>query len=92
MSIKQTAAIVLGVAALGIGALSAFEPKSPQELEKARVEQQVQDLSDAQDREFERRRAEGEALGDALAQERSIPGEHRPPEDPRQPRIRIRIP
>jgi hypothetical protein len=92
MSVKKAAAVVLGVAALGIGAMTALEPKTPQEQEQSRIEQQVQDLSDSQEKVEERRRAEGESLGEALQQERNIPGEHRPPEEPRLPHFRIRLP
>lgn len=91
MSVKNATVVVLGVAALGIGAMTTLQPKSPQELEQSRLDQQVQDLSDAQEKVQEGRLAEGESLGDALLQERNVPGEHRPPEL-KGPKIRIRIP
>lgn len=91
MSVKNGAVVVLGVAALGIGALTALQPKTPQELEQSRLEQQVQDLGDAQEKVQDDRRAEGDALDQAQQRERSVPGEHRPPEV-KGPKIRIRIP
>jgi hypothetical protein len=92
MSVKKTATIVLGVAALGIGGMTALQPKTPAELEQSRLDQQIQDLGDSQEMVEERRRAEGESLGNALQEERNLPGEHRLPEEPRLPRFRIRIP
>jgi hypothetical protein len=89
MTTKQNIAIGLTVLGLAIGANQALAPRTPEELERQHREQQVQDLSDAQEREDERRRQELGEHVDAENRQKLIPGEPRPPE---LPRVRLRLP
>jgi len=89
MSWKSNALIVITVAGLAIGGLSALEPRTQAEIEQDRQQDQLGQLSDAQEIENDRRRKAGEDLLDANELDKLIPGEHRPPEGD-LPRFRIR--
>lgn len=88
MSLKKNALIVAGVMTLGISAMTALEPKTPQE----QHQQQVEDLSDADEKAKENMQDRGAADADANQADKNRPGEHRPPEKVRGPRIKLRIP
>lgn len=88
MTLKTRAAAAAGVVALTVGALDALAPKTPEDFDRHVRQQQVEQASDAQERERERLRDEADAAADADHRDRLRPGEHRPPE---KPPIRIRI-
>lgn len=89
MSIKTTAATALAVVALATGAAQALDPTV--DLEENRRQQQVQDLSDADDNSKSRMREEGNDHLTSEQAKKNIPGAPRPPEPNRRPRIRIRF-
>lgn len=89
-STKQKIAVGLASGGLILGAMSALQPPSPDSQQRAleHTQQQVNDLSDAQQNEHDRYRDAGNDHGDAENARRLTTSEHRPPE----PRLRIRLP
>ena len=55
MGWKTNVAAVLTVATLGIAGLSALEPKTPAQIDKDRIQEQLDQASDAHEQENERR-------------------------------------
>ncbi|OUS97272.1 hypothetical protein [Rhodococcus sp. NCIMB 12038] len=84
---KTNAAVVVGTAGLVFGALGALGPDQPTEDERnrTRVEQQIGDLSDADEASKDRMRESGIDGLDMENRETLRPGE-------RLPRLRIRLP
>lgn len=84
---KTRAAVVLGTAGLVFGALGALGPErsTPDDHDRARLEQNVNDLSDADETNKDRMRDNGLSGLDMENQEKLRPGEH-------LPHIRIRLP
>lgn len=83
---KTNVAVVVGTAGVIFGALSAIGPdQSTEERRRDSIQQQVTDLSDADQTAKDRMRERG---SDGLHNERRdklVPGEHRPP-------LRLRVP
>lgn len=84
MSTKKTLLIGITVIGLAVGANQALEPKTLEELNQQRQQQNVEDLSDAQERSDDNKR---DAADDYMNAEnrRLTPAEERP-----QPRLRWR--
>lgn len=93
MKWKTGTAVLLGAALLTTGVFNALDPSQNRTVEdqtRARQEQQVGDLSDAQERQIEQFREHGNSHADAENKRKLIPGELRPPE--LKPRMPIRLP
>lgn len=89
MSWKETAAIGFTVVGLAVGANEMLMPNSPEQTDQQRRQQQVEDLSDSQEKQNDKWRDDlGDGI-DAEEQRKLQPGEHRPGQPPR---IRIRLP
>lgn len=79
MGLKSKAAVVVGVVALAFGGLAALEPpKNAAELQEQQLQQQLEDLQDANEREQQRYEDDADALRRAEEARRAAPGEHRP--------------
>lgn len=94
MTWKNTALIGGTVVVIAVGVNQLLEPKTLQEMDRQRQQQQVDQASDADEQSKERMRAASE---DGLRSEqgrRLVPGEHRPglPGPRHRHRIRLRLP
>lgn len=92
MSWKTTAVIGASVIVMAVGVTQALEPRTLKEIEKQRVQQQLDNLSDADEQNKERIRRQGQDGLNSENQRKLIPGEERPPTKAPRPRFRIRIP
>lgn len=91
MSLAAKAAAVAAVTALVAGGLSVLQPKTLEQQRQERLQQQWEQLADADEQSKERLRRRGEDLQRADARDRLRPAERRPrPVDP--PRVRLRLP
>ena len=90
-SLKEGVVIGATVVGLAVGANQLLSPRTPEEVRRDQQQQQVADLSDADENNKQRMRDEGSAHADAENGQRLRSGEHRPPEHYR-PKIRIRLP
>lgn len=91
MSVKETAVVGAAVIVLAVGANQMLAPDSPEDVRQNQQQQQVENLSDADENSKGRMRDEGNDHGNAENDEDLKPGEHKPPE-PYRPKIRIRLP
>ena len=91
MSWKKTAAIGAGVIVLAISANQMLEPRTLQEMEKQRHQQQLDQASDADEQRKERMRADGEEGLRSENERKLVPGERRPPAQNPKHRYRIRL-
>ncbi|WP_347351352.1 hypothetical protein [Intrasporangium sp.] len=80
MSTKTTLATAAAIIALAVSVTQALEPHTASEIDQQRRDQQVQDLSDSQDRVNDTLRNKANADADANRIDKLNPGEHRPPE------------
>ncbi|WP_286928885.1 MULTISPECIES: hypothetical protein [Aeromicrobium] len=85
MALKETALIGATVITLAVGANQMLLPESPADHREQIRQQQVEDLSDAHERETDRMRDAGRSHAEAENAQKSVHGEHRPP-------VRLRIP
>ena len=87
MGFKEKVVTVAAVTALMTGAVTYLDPtpKTSEQQRKQQTEQQVSDLSDAQERELENRRRTGMDVGEANRLEKLKPVKVRP-------KIRVRVP
>ena len=88
MSIKANIGIAVASAALGLGVLSAVQPRSPQEAVDNQRDQQVQQLSDSEEANQERLRQQGLSGIDADRTDRARPVQPRGV----HPHLRMRLP
>lgn len=86
---KEKVFVAVAAVALVFGGLHYLEPKTPRELRDARLREQIEQLSDADETTRDRQRRDGDDLRDADSRDRLRPGERRPPE---LPHVRIRLP
>ena len=89
---REKVAIGLTSAVLAIGAVTYLQPPSndARERERQRTQQNLQDLSRAQENEHRRMREDGKLHGEAETARGVAAGERRPPEP--NLRLRVRIP
>jgi hypothetical protein len=90
MDFKTGAVIFCATLGLAVGVNQALQVKTPEDLQKYRQEQQVEQGSDAQEQENDRRRDQLRYGIDAENRERLVPGELRPKDEPKIPRLRLR--
>jgi hypothetical protein len=90
VSAKEKVAIGITSALLVTGLVGAFQPPtgSPDEQRNQQSQREVENLSDAQERNHEQLRYDGQAADEADHAQRLVPVEPRPVE-PRLPRLRI---
>ncbi|GGD24602.1 hypothetical protein [Nocardioides daphniae] len=90
MSFKETALIGATVVGLAVGVNQLLAPSTPEESRQNQQQQQVENLSDADENNKQRMRDEGNDHVDAENDQKVRSGERRPPE-PYRPKIRIRL-
>lgn len=88
MSAKSTVLIAATTLVLGLSAVDTLTPRTVEEIDRARQQQQLADLSDAHDREVDRQRSAGNDHLNAELDTRNKSAVHTPP--PRIPRLRVR--
>lgn len=98
MRTSSKAAVIGAAAGFAFATLSLVEPhlpdqpvRTPEQVREQRMQQDLEDLGDADGNQKARMRDEGNDLVDHLEEERLRPGEHRPPEGPKPPRLRFII-
>ncbi len=80
--------VVATVAGLTGAGLKYLEPRTPEQLRQDRVQEQVEQLSDADEANKDRLRRDGEDAAEAHRRDRLRPAEHRPPD---RPSVRVRL-
>lgn len=91
MSWKNTALIGASTIVLVVGVNQALQPRTPAEFDKQRNQQQVEELSDADEQSKERIRRSGEEGLKSENQRKLVPTVPSPPVKPPRPRIRLRL-
>lgn len=89
MSVKTTAAIGASVIVMAVGVNQALMPSTRQDIEQQQRQNETEQLADAHERETDRMRDAGNSHLDAELDQKNVPVEPRPGE---QPHIRIRLP
>lgn len=90
MTIKERVVIAISSGMLATGLVASFQPPSqdPHERQSRQLQEQVGDLSDAQEKEHQRMRDAANDHAEAENARRLAPGDYGPAE---HPRVRIRI-
>lgn len=86
MSLKNKVVIGLSAGALALGVLQALEPKTLEQTQKDRQQQQLEDLADADEQSKDRIRDKGNDALNAELDSKNIPGQH-PPKPPKLPKL-----
>lgn len=90
MSVKTTLVIGATVIGLAVGGAQALAPRTAAEIDQQRREQQVSDLSDANDASKERMRQDGMSAGEAERRSQLEPVKARPAEPEAHPKIKVK--
>lgn len=84
MALKETALIGATVITMAVGVNQWLLPDSPADYREQIKQQQVEDLSDAHEKETDRMRDDGNSHADAENAKKRIPGEY-------HPKVRLRV-
>jgi|GEM_PF-6319903 hypothetical protein len=89
LTFKERLAIGVTSATLVTGLVAHFQPPSgtPDEQRRQQLQQDLDQLDEAQSKERERMQRDGEDHAESERRRKLVPGEHRPPE---LPRLRLR--